>query len=198
MYLLLEWIVSLAKYRQLLNFVPSLVGKMKARQIYQSLSTLHILRAAAASHNGTPVADLDATREPILGRLFSHKSRCISGFFYSAAKPKFWRVASVVVATKFRARASCDGISRTKLLIERASGAAAETTRKEVIRDKPPAATKEQLLQGLERFHQQELITPVVCPAGVWAKRCRAQILCWCGTGAFNSAITANVFERVV
>lgn len=58
----------------------------------------------------------------------------------------------------------------TKLLIERASGASAEATRREIIRDKPPAATGEQLLQGLDRFHQQELVTPAVCPPGVWLK----------------------------
>jgi len=40
-------------------------------------------RPAAASLNGTPVADLDATGEPILGRLFLMNPDASQGFFVS-------------------------------------------------------------------------------------------------------------------
>lgn len=127
-------------------------------------------RPAAASVNGTPVADLDATGEPILGRLFLMNPDVSQGFFISLPNENPGEALLWLSEQSFGNEPIVMVYRETNLLIERARGAAAEPTRRQTIRDKPPAATEEQLLQGLDRFHQRELITPTVCPNGVWLK----------------------------
>ncbi len=127
-------------------------------------------RAAAASIEGTPVADLDATKEPILGRLFLMNQDASQGFFISLPSNNSGELLQWLSQQSFGQEPVVIVYREARLLIERAKGAAAEATRRETIRDHAPKATQEQLLEGLDRFHQQELITPTVCPDGVWLK----------------------------
>jgi hypothetical protein len=127
-------------------------------------------RAAAAPLDGKPVADLDATNEPILGRLFLLNQDASQGYVVPLPNENPGELLAWLAQQSFSREPTVLIYRETNLLVERAGGAAAETTRKQNIRDKPPAATEEQLLQGLDRFHQQELITPTVCPVGVWLR----------------------------
>jgi hypothetical protein len=55
-------------------------------------------------------------------------------------------------------------------ILVRTNGAKGEITRKEVIRDKPPVATLAQVQAALDLFHHDTLVSPSVCPVGVWEK----------------------------
>jgi hypothetical protein len=127
-------------------------------------------RAAATPLGGAAVADLDATGEPILGRVFFLNQDASQGFYIPIPREAPGELLQWLATQSFGQEPIVMVYRKTNLLIERAHGAAAEATRRQVIRDRPPAATAEQLLQGLALFHQHELITPTICPHGVWLK----------------------------
>src|ERR1700689_3689247 len=54
-----------------------------------------------------------------------------------------------------------------KLLISRTSGACGDT-RNDLIRDKPAVASIEEIEDALKVSHRELLLTPSICPAGVW------------------------------
>jgi hypothetical protein len=131
-------------------------------------------RVAAEPLRGVPVADLDATNEPILGNLFLLNGDASQGFSVPLPSGSPGELLTWLGIQNFSQEPTIIVYRETRRLIERAAGVglgdATETTRKEIIRDKPPAATEAQLLEGLELFHQHEVITPTICPAGVWLK----------------------------
>lgn len=155
-----------------------LIAEIRAQGGWQNegLSALSVFvhtpypRAAANLLSGRPVADLDATNEPILGRLFLMNQDASQGFFVTLSYETPGELLEWLSAQTFGREPTVIVYREAKVIIERMNGAAAEVTRKETIRDQPPAATQEQLIQGLDQFHQQDLITPIICPKGVWLK----------------------------
>lgn len=55
----------------------------------------------------------------------------------------------------------------TLTMVSRASGASGEATTNS-IRETVPAATLDELLESLVHFHSYNLLTPTLCPKGVW------------------------------
>jgi hypothetical protein len=127
-------------------------------------------RDAAKSLSCKPVADLDATQEPILGRLFLLNGDASQGFYADLPTEDPGELLTWLAQQSFSEDPNVILYRDAGMLIERPGGAAGQTSRKEKIRDKPAAATEEQLLEGLDRFHQHELITPTICPKGVWLR----------------------------
>jgi hypothetical protein len=125
-------------------------------------------RAAARNLSCKPVADLDATKEPILGRLFLMNGDASQGFSADLPTEDPGELLVWLEQQDFNQAPNVIVYRDSGVLIERPNGASGHTSRKEKIRDKLPAATQEQLLEGLDRFHQRELITPTICPKGVW------------------------------
>lgn len=114
----------------------------------------------------TAVSDLIATNDPILGQIFFLNRDASSGRGMPLpVKPNEileWLVdknlGQLPVVTIHRS---------SKLLTSRARGAMGDT-RRDVIRDKPPVATLGEIQQALEVSHREMLLTPSVCPDGVW------------------------------
>ncbi len=65
----------------------------------------------------------------------------------------------------------------SRLMLVKASGATGDITRKEWVRDKPAVATIDEIDQALNHTHIQILITPAVCPPGIWEKGRSAQYI---------------------
>lgn len=112
------------------------------------------------------VSDLIATNDPILGRIFFMNRDASSGrgmpFPVGPNEILEWlvdkRLDRLPVVTVHR---------NSKLLISRAQGAMSDT-RRDVIRDKPPLATLDEIQEALVVSHRELLLTPTVCPSGVW------------------------------
>jgi hypothetical protein len=125
-------------------------------------------RFAAKSLNCRPIADLDATTEPILGRIFLLNGDASQGFCADLPVDDPGEVFAWLQELSFCNEPNIAVYRDTGVMIERAMGVSGPASRKERIRSEAPAATPDQLLDGLDRFHQSELITPHVCPKGVW------------------------------
>lgn len=116
-----------------------------------------------------PVMDLCANNQPVLGRLFlltrdGGRGEVIPLPCAPEDLPD-WLVenglgeAPLVMAYR-----------PTAMMVVRRSGIEGEITRKDHIRDKPPAATLQELHDALAHFHLAQLLTPGFCVAGVWER----------------------------
>jgi hypothetical protein len=114
----------------------------------------------------TPVSDVIATNDPLLGRIFFLNRDASSGrgmtFPVEPNEILEWlmdnKLDQLPVVTVYR---------NSKLLISRARGAMSDT-RADIIRDKPPLATLGEIEEALVVSHREMLVTPTVCPVGVW------------------------------
>lgn len=127
-------------------------------------------REAAAGLAGTkPSADMIGTDEPLLGRIFILDRNASQG--WSAPLPH--TDPGEIVQWLADSFGNCQAIilyRQTLLLVDRAKGAAKGATRQEAIRAVLPAASKPSLFDALDLF-QREVLTPKVCPEGVWKPR---------------------------
>ena len=116
----------------------------------------------------SPVFDLHATGTPIMGILFFLNRDASNGRAIALpAQPNSmleWLadngLANVPVVVLHR---------KAKLLVARARGCNGDA-RSEKIRDTPPVASLDELEAALNLSHRELLLTPSVCPEGVWAK----------------------------
>lgn len=123
-------------------------------------------REAAARWASDAVMDPIATQEPLLGRLFLMNRDCSSG--RSLPLPCApgdlldWLSENGLgdrpVAVAYRA---------TSTMTVRRDGVE-DLIRPHKIRDHPPAATVDELLEALNHFHLSGLLTPTCCVSGVW------------------------------
>lgn len=125
-------------------------------------------RQVGERFGASPIFDLRATKTPILGKLFFLNRDASSGRTIALpAQPDSmleWLadngLANVPVVVLHR---------ESKLLVSRALGSDGDA-RSERIRDTPPVATLEELEAAMDLSHRELLLTPKVCPEGVWAK----------------------------
>ena len=59
---------------------------------------------------------------------------------------------------------------KSRQLLARGKGARDVITRKDIIREQPPVATLPEISDAMNVIHTQYLISPTVCPPGVWEK----------------------------
>lgn len=123
-------------------------------------------RELAARWTSDAVMDPIATQEPLLGRLFLMNRDCSSG--RSLALPCApgnlldWLaengLGTCPLAVAYRATATMtvrrDGVE--------------DFIHPHKIRDHPPTATVDELLEALDHFHLDRLLTPTCCVSGVW------------------------------
>jgi hypothetical protein len=127
-------------------------------------------RKAAEPLGAIPTADLVGTSEAILGRLFLMNSDASQGYVLPLPTASPGDLLQWLAKQSFGREPTILVYRETSLIIERADGAEAETSRNVPIRITPVAVTADELLRGLHSFHLEELLTPVVCLAGVWQK----------------------------
>jgi hypothetical protein len=119
---------------------------------------------------GVAVSNLIASGNPILGKLFLLNPDASYGRVIELpAKPDDiidWLIdrglGDQPVVFAYRA---------SRRLLARGKGAKGAITRKDAVRDKPPAATLQEVEEALTHLHGQYLITPSGCPDGVWEKK---------------------------
>lgn len=113
------------------------------------------------------IMDLTASDFPILGKIFflnadASNGHCMPFPTSSAALVLDW------LAENGMGRLTIVMVYRAKqILVARPTGVDSET-RPATIRSTRPAATLTELLEALDLFHRQRLLTPTVCPSGVW------------------------------
>lgn len=112
------------------------------------------------------VSDLVATNDPILGRIFFVNRDASSGrgmpLPVTPNEILEWladkQLDELPVITVYRS---------SKLLISRTRGAKGDTL-KDIIRDKAPVASLDEIEEALKLSHRELLLTPTKCPQGVW------------------------------
>lgn len=125
-----------------------------------------IAEAVAAAET---TADLIGTSEPLLGRVFILDKNASQGF--SSTLPHSQPGMIVEWLTECCADLQVVILYRgTMLLIDRAAGPGNGETRREAVRVTRPSATVDALTDALTLF-QREVLTPKVCPTGVWRSR---------------------------
>jgi hypothetical protein len=123
-------------------------------------------REVGERYGATAVSDLIATDDPILGKMFFLNRDASSG--RGMPLPV---VANEIV--EWVTDQKLDNLPMVvvhrnkKLLISRTRGAGGDT-RSDLIRDKPPVASIDEIHEALKVSHRELLLTPSICPAGVW------------------------------
>jgi hypothetical protein len=112
------------------------------------------------------VSDLEATDDPILGRIFFLNRDASSGRGMDLPTAPN-ELLEWLIARKLENNTVVLAYRNTKLLVTRAKGAAGDT-RKDVIRDTVPVATLAEIGAALTHAHLVSFVTPTVCPPGVW------------------------------
>ncbi|MDP4540342.1 hypothetical protein Q9K01_11955 [Qipengyuania sp. DY56-A-20] len=123
-------------------------------------------REYAARFPSDAIMDPIATQEPLLGRLFLMNRDCSAGrgLTLPCAPGNLldWLsengLGDLPVAVAYRT---------TSTMTVRREGVE-DLIRPHKIRDRPPAATVEELLDALNHFHLSGLLTPTCCVPGVW------------------------------
>ncbi len=117
--------------------------------------------------SGVPVSNLLASTRPLFGKLFILNRDASWGRVMDLPADGEamidWLIDNDLGDNPviFAYRAS-------RLLLARGKGAKCEVTRKELIRDQPPLATLQEIGEALSLFHKENLLSPSVCPSGVW------------------------------
>jgi hypothetical protein len=119
--------------------------------------------------SGTPVANLLGSSHPVLGKLFILNRDASWG-----------RVVDLPTAADsiidWLIERGLDGhpvifaYRGTMRLLARAKGAKHDITIKGIIRESPATATLPEVADALSLFHRENLLSPKVCPSGVWEK----------------------------
>lgn len=122
-----------------------------------------------------PVTDPIATEDAILGRLFFLNRDASSGRVMplptSPNEILEWLedqgLQDLPVVIVYRHK---------KLMVSRSMGSASDA-RREVIRDKPPVGSLDEVLEALVMSHKDLFLTPSVCPPGIWEPERSAQYI---------------------
>lgn len=114
------------------------------------------------------VTDLIATGDPVLGKIFFLNRDASSGRALELpAGPN--EILEWLVDNELGEFPVLTVHRNTMLLIARERGAAGDT-RNLIIRDTVAAASVEEVYEALRHSHRELLLTPSVCPPGVWEK----------------------------
>ncbi len=126
-------------------------------------------REVGQRFNGKPVLDLLATDSPILGRLFFLSRDASRGRFIEFPTASPGEILDWLVDNGLGNYTLVMVYRSGKSLVARPRGAASDAE-SDSIRDTPPQAkaTLKGLLDALKHFHRRKLLTPSVCPEGVW------------------------------
>lgn len=123
-------------------------------------------RELGAKLGAVPVVDPVATHDPLLGKLFllnpdASAGRCVA----LPCKPS--EMLEWLADNDLGGRPIVFAYRATKKMTTRPRGVD-DRAWANPIRDHPPSATIEQLLEALEHFHTSKLLTPSCCADGVW------------------------------
>jgi hypothetical protein len=125
-------------------------------------------RPVGERFGASPVFDLRATGDPILGRLFFLNRDASSG--RAVMLPTKPNAVLEWLADNGLENLPVIVVHRTsKLLVSRARGCNGDA-RSEKIREVLPIATVEELEEALKMSHRELLLTPTICPDGVWER----------------------------
>ena len=123
-------------------------------------------RNAGQEHNGTPFTDPVAQGTPLLGHLFFCGPDATHGQFISMpSQPN-----AILEWLDDHGFGGCPVVAvyrEAKLLVARLLGIH-DFAQSDAIRDEEPAATVQQLVDGLHHYHRSFVITPGRCPDGLW------------------------------
>jgi hypothetical protein len=126
-------------------------------------------RKVGSKLGATPVTNLIASGAPILGKLFLLNQDASYGYAIDfPTEPD--GIINWLIDGDLGDQPVVFAYRGSKRLLARAKGAKGEITRRDMVRDKPPAATLEEVEEAMTFIHGEHLISPSVCPDGVWAK----------------------------
>ncbi len=130
-------------------------------------------REVGERYGATAVSDLIATNDPILGKMFFLNRDASSGRgMVLPTTPN--EIVEWVIDQKLDDLPMVVVHRNKKLLISRTRGAGGDT-RNDLIRDKAPVASVDEIYEALKVSHRALLLTPSICPAGVWESGRSAQ-----------------------
>jgi hypothetical protein len=130
-------------------------------------------REFAVRITSDPIMDPIATQEPLLGRLFLMNRDCSSG----RALPLPCALGNLLdwlSENGLGDRPVVVAYRTTSTMTVRRDGVE-DMMQPHRIRDHPPAATITELLEALDHFHRDRLLTPTCCVTGVWEPKRAAQ-----------------------
>ncbi len=116
-----------------------------------------------------PVCNLIASGGPILGKLFLLNPDASYGRVIRLPAEVDY-IIDWLIEKDLADQPVIFAYRKSRQLLARSEGAKAEITRKDVIRERPPSATLQEIGNALNHIHGQYLIAPTVCPPGVWEK----------------------------
>lgn len=123
-------------------------------------------REYAARFTCEAIMDPIATQEPLLGRLFLMNRDCSSGWFLPLPCPP-GDLLNWLAENDLGDRPLAVAYRTTSTMTMRRAGVE-DLTQLHEIRAHPPVATVEELLEALNHFHMNRLLTPTCCVQGVW------------------------------
>jgi hypothetical protein len=124
--------------------------------------------AAAGLENATPCADLADTLGPILGRVHVLNFDASQGRAAPLVNSNPGEVLEWLAEQTFGSSQIIMLYRETLMLVERSTGADGVATRKESVRLEAADVTQDELIKALDAFHLCEVLTPLMCPSGVW------------------------------
>lgn len=126
-------------------------------------------RQTGEQHQAQPFADLIAKDDPLLGNLFFTNPDASAGRVMQMPVTDPNDILEWLEDNGLGLQPSVLVYRNQKIMITRRDGADGRVQH-DPIRDHPPSATQEELLEALEFFHTKHLLTPVCCISGVWEK----------------------------
>jgi hypothetical protein len=130
-------------------------------------------REFAAQLTSEPIMDPIATQEPLLGRLFLMNRDCSSGRVLPLPCVP-GKLLDWLAENSLGDRPLAVAYRTTSTMTVRRDGVEA-LMQPHRIRDHPPVATVTELLEALNHFHLDRLLTPTCCVSGVWEPKRAAQ-----------------------
>jgi hypothetical protein len=124
-------------------------------------------REVGERFGATPVVDLGATNEPLLGRLFFMNRDASSGRGLPMPGGDPAAILEWLAEQGLGGRPIAIAYRSTKTMVVRRSGVD-DFARSDEIRDVAPNATLAELLAALRHFHLNRLLIPSCCVDGVW------------------------------
>jgi hypothetical protein len=119
--------------------------------------------------SGAPVANFLGSLQPVLGRLFILNRDASWGRAVDLPVPND-EIIDWLLERGLGGYPVIFCYRGSMRLLGHAKGAKHGVSTKEIIRAVPPTATLDQVAAALTLFHQENLLSPSVCPSGVWEK----------------------------
>lgn len=126
-------------------------------------------RQVGENHDAQPFVDPIANNSPLLGHLFFTNQDASAGRVMPMPVKDSNNILEWLEENKLSSLPLVIVYKDSKTMVTRRCGID-DNARNDPIRDRPPTATKAELLEALEYFHSKSLLTPICCLDGVWER----------------------------